>query len=151
MTQQATDTTKRKRRVMRSLKIEELSAVDRPAQEGARVVLMKRAAADLPASLRDVGGEPILPGVDDDTPEERDAIRLHNVRVRDRAEREAAARLGRPPMSLRDLDTILEGMAEEQRQPGEAMHAAYSRLAGDRDSDFAALLAERDRVEQGGP
>lgn len=34
---------KQRRRIMRSLKIQEISAVDRPAQEGARMVLMKRA------------------------------------------------------------------------------------------------------------
>ncbi len=39
---------RRRRRVMRSFKISEISAVDRPAQAGARAVIMKRAGGGAP-------------------------------------------------------------------------------------------------------
>ncbi len=60
--------TKHKRRIMRSFKIDEISAVDTPAQEGARMALMKRRedpAEDVVISFKDFkklakGGRAIL-------------------------------------------------------------------------------------------
>jgi hypothetical protein len=42
-------------------------------------------------------------------------------------------------------------MAGDHRREGETMQQSYARLAGDRDSDFAVILVERDRVEREGP
>ncbi len=45
---------RRRRRVMRSFRISEISAVDRPAQAGARAVIMKRAGGGAPTGARSV-------------------------------------------------------------------------------------------------
>lgn len=136
---------------MRAFKITELSAVDRPAQQGARALFFKR-EGELPPALARLGAdEPVLPGPEA-TPEEEAAARLHNVLLRDRAEREAAARgATSPPRTLADLDTMLEGMAEAARREGETMERAYARLLHERSPEFAALLRERERVEAEGP
>lgn len=48
---------KRKKRVMRSFKIDEISAVDRPAQEGAQVAIMKRHPSTGGVECLDEGGK----------------------------------------------------------------------------------------------
>lgn len=132
------DSPARRRRVMRAFKIDELSAVTRPAQVGARAVILKVA-------------DPILPS-HEATPAEREAARLHNVRARDEAEREAAARAAEmPPMTLRDIDIKLESMADAARGKGETVEQAYRRLLIERDPAFVELLRHRDRVELSGP
>lgn len=59
-----TTTTTKRRRVMRSFKILELSAVDRPAQAGATVAIMKRADGDdheqeNDMEIRKIGGDEV--------------------------------------------------------------------------------------------
>lgn len=142
----------RKRRVMKEFKIDELAAVDRPAQRGAVALMMKRDDAAMPPALASLGADdPAVPALEAST-EERAAERLRNTSLRDRAEREAAARdAARRPMTLHDIDMRLEALAEDAREEGESMPEAYRRLLIEREPAFVELLRRRERVELVGP
>lgn len=128
-----------RRRVMRRFRLDEIAAVDAPAQIGARALLLKRASA------------PVVPPLEANQ-EERARTRLHNVRARDEAEREADERAASlRPMTLRDLDLRLESLAEQARREGETMQMAYARLERGGEESFRALLTERERVASEGP
>lgn len=143
---------KRRRGIMRAFKIDELSAVTRPAQEGARALIMKSADAALPPALASLGADsPDVPALEA-SPEERADERLRNTALRDRAEREAAARdAQQQPMTLHDIDVKLEGMAADARTDDETVEQAYRRLLIEREPAFIELLGRRERVELLGP
>ncbi len=115
-----------RRRIMRHFKIDEISAVDRPAQAGARAVIMKRAGGRATA-----GTEPGRRG------EERSMDKsLHGETVV-------------------ALDGALDHIAGVRTLDGETFEASYARLAHE-DPGFGALLAKRqelayDRARSLGP
>jgi hypothetical protein len=137
---------------MKEFKIDELAAVDRPAQRGAVAVMMKRDDIAMPPALASLGADnPAVPALEA-SPDERAAERLRNTLLRDRAEREAAARDAKQqPMTLHDIDTKLESMAADARGEDETVEQAYRRLLIEREPAFVELLRRRDRVELLGP
>jgi len=140
-----------RRRILRKFRIDEISSVTNPAQEGARAVIMK--SAELAPNLPGAADDPVLPPVEA-TPAENAAAVRHNVRARDLREREAAAREDTLPRTLADVDRLLEDKAREQRRDDETLEQAFARLANRRetsDSDFPRLLRLRDRIEREGP
>lgn len=144
-------------RIMKEFVISELAAVDRPAQRGARAVLLKSANAgtaaavlgvEIPAHVADASGEMMTPPLEMNETERR-RFRERAAALRDHAEREArvealaAAHL----RTLADLDTLLEARASELAGEAETMVAAFTRLVASRsDEAFNALLEGRERV-----
>lgn len=142
----------RRRGVMRAFRIDELAAVTIPAQQGARALIIKSADPALPRPLATLGpDDPKVPSLEA-SPQERAAERLHNTLLRDRSEREAAARAAQQrPMTLADIDHVLESMATDAREENESMEQSYARLLRQREPAFIELLRRRDLVERFGP
>jgi transketolase len=106
---------------MRKFRIDEISSVDRPAQVGARAVIMKRAP---------------LPSENDET---HGWLAEEGRRLR--------AQGGGPDID--EIDQQLMEMAREARKAGETTEQAYARMAKQRetsDTEFTRLLHERMRA-----
>jgi hypothetical protein len=106
---------------MRSFKISEISAVDRPAQEGAQALILKRGG-----SWREVDGV-------------------------ERAERELAAleadvekREDGPYGTMRRLEDLMDGLADLCKRDGETTEQSMSRLVAERHPLMMSMAGNRD-------
>jgi hypothetical protein len=163
---------KRLKRIMRKFQINEFSVVDRPAQEGAKALIIKR----------DSRGQGIMDEIIDDTPS-NDELLLDSVRsIIEDAELDtttrnimlldtvrqyvvytgadtATARQGAPLRALDSPDiTVVEihKRAEQDRRPGETVYQARARLFEDpankdlvkRYNEAMAALADQEVLEK---
>ncbi len=112
-----------RKRIMRKFRIDEISSVDRPAQEGARAVIMKRAPDD---------------DHDDHDDETRQGLAAEGRRLR-----------ASGGVDIDEIDRQLLDMARVARKPDETAEQSFSRLADARTSpntEFVELLHERMRA-----
>lgn len=142
MTTTQRDETKR-RRIMHDFKLTELSAVDRPAQEGARAVLMKRADDEQEQeqdmmSFQKIGGDDVaafdsfeaavqhLKSVHGMTPlaameaaadRHPDLLKRYNQQGTELAKAAAVSRIRTVPREVRRFDDLVEQVQARDRIP----------------------------------
>ncbi len=132
----------RKRRVLRKLKINEISGVNRPAQEGAVAVIMKRQEDDIPAKLRALRER--RDGAQDELAEleglREDKEEMNNIEteikdlqaaITQRRQELAMNKSGNGPAEIRkSAEGLMDAYAESIRKSSETFAAAYVRACG---------------------
>ncbi len=141
----STDPTKKKRRVMHSLTINEISLVDRPACEGCSSLLMKRAepiAKCEPFAKVVPPSQPVPPTPSPQpAPSARATDRQSDMNPESILKNAQQFRAGaeQPKYIKDDYDDAVLALAKAERRPTESVERALVRLCDENDPRLAAL------------